>query len=148
MKEENNKNQKQEQDGKRGENSGHGERDDSVYKEKMIRLIDEVSKHKMVLLSTRRIKEKLEQALELSKKKSNDTFEDVARIEGEVGKLKPEAAQAWKNRYNTLTKAHQTLTKLKELKSKMEKEQNNKGVDKERLIQQLQKRVLALTDQN
>ena len=87
----------------------------------MIRLIDEVSKHKMVLLSTRRIKEKLEQALELSKKKSNDTFEDVARIEGEVGKLKPEAAQAWKNRYNTLTKAHQTLTKLKELKPKKEK---------------------------
>ena len=72
----------------------------------------------------------------------------MARLEGEVGKLKQEAAQAWKNRDNASTKAHQTLTKLKELKSKMEKEQNNKGVDKERLIQQLQKRVLALTDQN
>ena len=72
----------------------------------MIRLIDEVSKHKMVLLSTRRIKEKLEQALELSKKKSNDTFEDVVRSKGEVGKLKPEATQAWENRDNALKKSH------------------------------------------
>ena len=55
--------------------------------------------------------------MELSKKKANDTFEDVGSIEGEVGKLKPEAAQAWNNRDNDLTKAHQTLTKLKELNS-------------------------------
>ena len=76
----------------------------------------------MMLLTTRRTDEKLERALELSKKKANDTFEDVVRLEGEVGELKPEAAQSWKNRDNDLTKAHQTLTKLNELKSKKEKE--------------------------
>ena len=54
MKEEKKKNQ--EQDGKRGENIGHGEIDDSVYEEKMRRLIDEVSKHKIILLTTRRTK--------------------------------------------------------------------------------------------
>ena len=92
MKEEERK--KEEQDGKRGENSGHGEIHDSVYKENLRRLIDEVSKHKIILLTTRRTKEKLERALEISKKKENDTFEDVVRLEGEVGKLKPEAAQS------------------------------------------------------
>ena len=60
----------------------------------------------MILLTTRVTKEKLERALEPSKKKSNDTFEDVVRSKGEVGKLKPEATQAWKNRDNALTKAH------------------------------------------
>ena len=44
MKEEKKKNKKQEQDGNRGENSGHGERYESVYEEKLRRLIDEVSK--------------------------------------------------------------------------------------------------------
>ena len=75
----------------------------------------------MILLTTRRTKEKLERALELSKKNTNDAFEGVARLEGEVGKLKKEAAQSWKNIDNALTKAHQTLAKLKELKSKKEK---------------------------
>ena len=82
MKEEKKKKQKQEQDEKRGENSGHGERDDSVYEEKLRRLIYEVSKHKMILLTTSHTKEKLELDLELSKETSNDTFEDVDRIEG------------------------------------------------------------------
>ena len=94
MKEENNKNQKQEQDGKRGENSGHGESEDSVNEENMRRLIYEVPKQNMVLLTTSCTKEKLKRALDLSKKKANDTFEDVARLEGEVGNLKPEAAQS------------------------------------------------------
>ena len=76
----------------------------------------------MILLTTRRTKEKLERALELSKKKENYTFEDVARLEIEVGKLKPEAAQACKNRDNVLTKAHQTLTRLKELNPKKERD--------------------------
>ena len=53
-----------------------------------------MSKHKIILLTTRRTKKKLEQYLELSKKKANDAFEDVARLEGEVGKLKQEASQA------------------------------------------------------
>ena len=75
----------------------------------------------MILLTTSHTKEKLEQALELSKKKANDTFEDVVRIEGELGKLKPEASQAWNNRDNAFTKVNQTLTKIKELKSKKEK---------------------------
>ena len=129
MKEE--KKTKKEQYGKREENIGNRERDDNVYEDNLRRLIYEVSKHKMILLTTRRTKENLERALEISKQKANDTFEDVDRLEGEVGKLKQEVAQAWKNRDNDLTKAHQTLTKLKELKSKMEKEQNNKGLDKE-----------------
>ena len=60
----------------------------------------------MILLTTRRTKEKLEQDLELSKKKANNTLEEVVRLEREVGKLKPEEAQAWKNRDNALTKAH------------------------------------------
>ena len=111
MKEENKT--KQEQDGKSGENSGHGKIDDSVYEEKLRRLIDEVSKHKMILLTTRRTKEKLERALELSNKKANDAFEGVASLEGELGNLKQEAAQAWKNRDNYFKKAHQNLTKLK-----------------------------------
>ena len=76
----------------------------------------------MILLTTRRTKEKLEQALELAKKKKNDAFEDVARLEEEVRKLKSEAYQSWKNRDNDFTKANQTLTKLKELKSKKEKD--------------------------
>ena len=75
----------------------------------------------MILLTTRRRKEKLERALELSKKKANDALKDVARLEGEIRKIKPEAAQSWKNIDNALTKAHQNLTKLKELKSKMDK---------------------------
>ena len=76
----------------------------------------------MILLTTRHTKEKLEQALELSKKKANDNFEDMVMFEGKVGNLNPEAAQSWKNRDNYLTKAHQTLTNLKELKSKKEKD--------------------------
>ena len=52
MKEEKKKNQNQELDGKCGENSGHVERDDSIYEEKLRRLIDEVSKQKMILLNT------------------------------------------------------------------------------------------------
>ena len=92
MKEEKKKKQNQEQDGKRGENISHVEIVESVYEEQLRRLIDEVPKHKMLLLTTRLTKEKLEQALELSKKKSNNTFEYVARLEEEVGKLKPEAA--------------------------------------------------------
>ena len=75
-----------------------------------------MSKHKIILLTARQTKENLERALELSKKKENDVFEDV--VEEEVGKLKPEAAQARKNKDNAFTKAHQTLTKLKKLKSK------------------------------
>ena len=67
----------------------------------------------MILLTTRSTKEKLEQALEISKKKANYAFEDVARLELEVGNINQEAAQAWKNRDNALTKAHQTITKLK-----------------------------------
>ena len=39
----------------------------------------------MILLTTRHTKEKLEQALELSKKKENNGFEDVARLEGSLG---------------------------------------------------------------
>ena len=61
MKEE--KKTKQEQDGKRGENSCHGEIDESVYEEKLRRLIYEVSKHKMILLTIRRTRENLERAL-------------------------------------------------------------------------------------
>ena len=76
----------------------------------------------MILLTTSRTKAKLEQALELSKKKANDTFEVVAMLEVEVGKLKPEAAQYWKNIDNSLTKAHQTLKNLKELNSNKEKD--------------------------
>ena len=91
MKEE--KKTKQKQDRKHGEKSGHVEKDDRVYEEKLRRLIYEVSKNKMILLTTRRTKEKLEWALEISKKKKNDTFEDVARLGGELGNLKPEAAQ-------------------------------------------------------
>ena len=64
----------------------------------------------MILLTTRR-----------TKKKANDTFEDVIRLEGEVEEINPEASQAWNNIYNALKKAHQTLTKIKELKSKREK---------------------------
>ena len=63
-------------------------------------------------------------------------------------KLKQEAAQSRKNRDNATEKAHQTLTKLRELKSKMEKEQNNKLLDKKIFIQQIQKRVLAIIEQN
>ena len=106
---------KQEQDGKHGETSGRGERYDSVYGEKLIRLIYEVSKHKMILLTTRRKKEKSEQSLEISNKNSNYAFEYVARLEVKVGKFNPEAAQPWKNRNNALTKAHRTLTKAKEI---------------------------------
>ena len=69
----------------------------------------------MVLLTIRHKKETLERTLKLSKKKANYDFEDVAMLEGEVRKLKPEAAQSWKNRDNALTKVHQTLTNLKEL---------------------------------
>ena len=58
----------------------------------------------MILLTTRRTKEKLEQALDLSKKKANDAFEDVARLEGEVGKIKQEASRAWKKRDNDFDK--------------------------------------------
>ena len=54
MKEE--KKKKQDQDGTRGENSGHGERDNSVYEDKLRRLIDEVSKHKIILLTARHTK--------------------------------------------------------------------------------------------
>ena len=43
-----------------------------------------------------------------------------------------EADQACNNRDITLEKAHQTLTKLKELKYKMEKYSNNKVVNNER----------------
>ena len=38
----------------------------------------------MVLLTTRRTKEKLERALDLSKKKENDAFKDVAMLERAV----------------------------------------------------------------
>ena len=38
----------------------------------------------MILLNTRRTKEKLEQYLELSNKKANDAFEDMDRLEGRV----------------------------------------------------------------
>ena len=75
----------------------------------------------MVLLTTRRTKKKLEWALELSKKKANNVFEDVARLVWEVRKINPEAAQSLNNRDNALTKAYQTLTKLKGLKFKKEK---------------------------
>ena len=111
MKEEKNKNQ--EQDGKRGDNSGHVERNDIVFEEKLRLLLEEVSKHKIILFTTKRTKEKLEWDLELSIKNTDDVFEDVARLGGEVRKLKPEAAQSCKNRDNALIKAHQTLTKLK-----------------------------------
>ena len=84
MKEE--KKTKQEQDGKRGKNSGHGERDDSVYEENLRRLIDKVSKHKMILLTIRCTKEKLERALDISKKKADDAFKYVASLEGNVGR--------------------------------------------------------------
>ena len=67
----------------------------------------------MVLFTKRRTKEKLEQALEISKKKENDIFEYVAIIEWEVEKLNQESSQAWKNRDNASTKSQQTLTKLK-----------------------------------
>ena len=67
----------------------------------------------MILLTTRNTKEKLEQALEISKKKENDIFEYVAIIEWEVEKLNQESSQAWKNRDNASTKSQQTLTKLK-----------------------------------
>ena len=45
----------------------------------------------------------------------------MARFEVEVPKLKTEAAQSLNNRDNALTKAYQTLTKLKGLKFKKEK---------------------------
>ena len=77
-----------------------------------------MSKHKIILLTTRGTKENLERALELSKEKANDDFEDVARLEGEVQKLKPETAKSWNNRDNALKKAHQTLKNLRELNSK------------------------------
>ena len=80
-----------------------------------------MSKHKIILLTISCTKEKIERALELSKKKANDAFEDVAILEGEVLKLNSEAAQSWKNRDNSLTRAHHTLNNIKELKSKKEK---------------------------
>ena len=73
----------------------------------------------MILLTTRRTNENLEQALVLSKNKWNDDFEYVAKLEGEVMKLNQESSQAWKNRDNALAKAQHTLTELKYLKSKM-----------------------------
>ena len=73
----------------------------------------------MILITTRRTKEKLERALGISKKNANDAFEDVNMPEGEVGKFKQKSSQDWKNRNNDLTKAHQNLKNLKELKSKM-----------------------------
>ena len=50
----------------------------------MRRLIHEASNHKIVLLTKIRTKKKLEQALELSKKNSDDEFEDVDKLEGKV----------------------------------------------------------------
>ena len=50
--------------------------------------------------------------------------------------------------YNYLTKAHHTLTKQKIFEVIYRKEQNNKVVDQEGFIKQLQKRVLVITDQN
>ena len=47
MKEEKKKNQ--EQDGNPGEDTGHGERYDSVYEDNLRYLIDEVSKQKILL---------------------------------------------------------------------------------------------------
>ena len=52
----------------------------------------------MILLTIRRKKGKLERALDISKKKANYTFEDVSRFEVEVGKIKQEYYQDWKNR--------------------------------------------------
>ena len=49
-----------------------------------------MSKHNMLLLPTRRAKENLEQALEISKKKADDAFEDVARLKYKIRKLKQE----------------------------------------------------------
>ena len=47
-----------------------------------------MSKHKKKLLTTIRTQVNLEQALEISKKKGNCAFEDVARLEKEVGSSK------------------------------------------------------------
>ena len=44
--------------------------------------------------------------------------------------IKQEESQAWNNIDNALTNAQQTLTNLKELKSKMEKEQTNKLLER------------------
>ena len=51
-------------------------------------------KHKMILLTTRHTKEKLELALEVSKKKANYAFEDVDTLEGELVELNQEASQS------------------------------------------------------
>ena len=39
----------------------------------------------MILLTTRHTQEKLERALEISKKKANDASEYVGRLEGKIG---------------------------------------------------------------
>ena len=51
----------------------------------MRRLIDEVSKHRMILLTIIRTKKKLGKSLDISNKNSYDFFEDVARLEGKLG---------------------------------------------------------------
>ena len=61
--------------------NGRGVIYDSVYKEKLRRIIHEVSKNNMILLTTRSTKKTLELALDIPKKKSDDAFEDLDRLD-------------------------------------------------------------------
>ena len=56
--------------------------------------MDEVSNNNMILLTTRRTTENLEQALDISKKEADDALEYVARIEEKNSKTKQESTQA------------------------------------------------------
>ena len=61
--------------------NGRGVIDDSVYKEKLRRIIHEVSKNNMILLTTSSTKKTLELALDIPKEKSDDAFEDLDRLD-------------------------------------------------------------------
>ena len=89
---------KQEHAGNRGENSGHGEKYGSVYELKPKLLINEVSKHKIILLNTRCTRENLEQSLVLDIIDPNA----VLRITIAPNKINSEASTRDKNTANAL----------------------------------------------
>ena len=83
------KNEREEEDKERASWKASDQivRYDSVYEEKSRRLIHEVLNYKIILVHTRRTKEKLEEALDSPEKKSDDSFEDLAKLEVKLGTL-------------------------------------------------------------
>lgn len=128
--------------GRNGKSEGDGAVSTKV---KLDNLVEELTRAKRSAMVMRSAKTKVEEALNISKKREIEALDDVAKIEDEMQRYRKNTADARKERDVALSKAKRALSKMKELTNGADSADGKE--DKEN-VSALKKKISCLADQN